>query len=303
MGRFGFVQNKTERIQRWRCRVCKSTMTEDRMLGDLRIQPDTIKRIVHLLCEGVGIRACERLTGTHRDTVLNVLEFAGERSIELFNNHVINLPVKAVQVDELYSFVYKKEKNCLPGEYDVGEHYTYLALDPISKLIIGFHIGKRNQDNTDSFVKDLGVRVDKTQPFDITSDGFPAYLSPIAEQFYGNAAYAQLVKNFHLLKYAKQLQMPVKCMERNVIFGQRKNQSISTSHVERLNLSVRMFNRRFTRKTIGYSKKLENLKHSVALFVAHYNFCRIHSTIKMTPAMGAGLLTAPLSIADLLGIK
>lgn len=302
MGRFGFVQNKTERIQRWRCRSCKTTTTEDRTLGDLRIDPAIIKSIVHLLCEGVGIRACERLTGAHRDTVMNVLEFAGKRSVELFNKHILNLSVREVQVDELYSFVYKKEKNCFPGEFDVGEHYTYLALDPISKLILGYHVGKRDQHNTDIFISDLGMRVDKNKHFDITSDGFPAYTAPIAEEFYGRGAYAQLIKNFHLLREAKQYGILIKCTEKTVIFGDRQNQSISTSHVERLNLSVRLFNRRFTRKTIGYSKKLENLKHSVSLFVAYYNFCWIHSTIKMTPAMAAGLTLKRFTVDELLNI-
>ena len=304
MNKFGFVHNKSEKIQRFRCKQCKTTATEERTLGDIRVDTKTVIKVVHMLCEGVGIRACERLCDIHRDTVMNILEFAGQRCIQTFNNHVINVAVKAIQIDELYAFVFKKERNCESHEVEFGDQYTYLAIDPESKLILGYLTGKRDQTTTDNFIRDLGARVDKEKQFDITSDGFPCYNNPIADQFYANAAYAQLVKNFHLLKIAKQRGEPLPCIERNLIFGQRQNQSISTSYVERLNLTLRIFNRRFTRKTIGYSKKLGSLKHSVALFVAHYNFCRVHSSLnKQTPAMAAGLTERPFSIGKLLCIE
>lgn len=303
MNKFGFLTNKFERVQRWRCSLCLVTKTDDRALGDVRVNEDTVIRVVEMLCEGIGIRACERLARVHRDTVMNILRFAGARSVETFNNHVLNTPIKAVQIDELYAFVLKKERNCLPHEYNYGDQYTYLALDPDSKLILAFATGKRDQTTTDEFISDLSIRVDRKNPFDITTDGFPCYNNPIAQYFYGNASYAQLVKNFHLMKIAKSRNERIPCMERNIIFGKRENQSISTSYVERLNLSVRLFNKRFTRRTICYSKTLDNLRHSVCLFVAHYNFCRVHSSIKCTPAMKAGLIDRALNIRELLGIQ
>lgn len=303
MGRFGFLQNKAEKIQRWRCRECKTTTTEDRRLGQVRIDESKVIQVVNFLCEGIGIRACERLAHIHRDTVMNILQFAGNRAVETFNNHLINISVKEIQIDELYSFVQKKEQNCLPFEVEHGEFYTYLAIDPITKLVVAYQVGKRNQDTTNMFISDLSVRLNKEQSFDITSDGFPCYNGPIAEHFYGNASYAQLVKNFHLLKIAKKRKEPIRCMERNIIFGNRENQSISTSFVERLNLTVRLFNKRFTRKTVCFSKSLENLRHSVALFVTYYNFCWVHSSLKVTPAMAAGIVDKKFSIADILCLK
>lgn len=255
-----------------------------------------------MLVEGVGIRAIERLIGVHRDTALGVLEFAARRSEEFFNNKILNLKVQAIQIDELYAFVRKKQMNCFPYEVECGDQYTYLALEPFNKLILSYHIGKRDQDNTNTFIKDLSLRVNRRTEFDITSDGFPCYNAPVAESFLANAAYAQLVKNFHLMKFAKETNQHVPCMERNIIFGERHNQSISTSYVERLNLSVRTFTKRFTRRSICYSKKLSNLRSSVALFAAHYNFCRIHSTLKTTPSVAAGLTTEPLTIKQLLGL-
>jgi len=300
MVKFGFSGGS----QRWRCKPCRFTRTEKRLTDNLRLSPDKIVQIVHLLVEGVGIRAIERLANVHRDTVLNVVEFAGNRCRQLFNQNIMNITVKAVQIDELYAFVCKKQYNCLPYEYDFGDQYTFLAIEPFTKLLLAHHTGKRDEDNTQTFIRDLSIRLDKTQSFDLTSDGFKPYDSVVRTEFEDCAAYAQLVKNFHLLKLAKRTgqKLTVPCMERNLIFGERQNQSISTSYIERLNLSVRTFTRRFTRRTIGYSKKLENLRHSVSLFAAHYNFCRIHSSIKTTPAVAHGIVDHVFSLNELLGI-
>lgn len=300
MAKFGFAMGAGERIQRFRCRHCRATQCEESQRAGLRLPKEKIVQVVHMLVEGVGIRAIERLTNVHRDTILNVLEFAGKRSEQFFNNTILNVKVNAVQIDELYAFVNKKQRNCFPYEVDFGDQYTYLAIEPFTKLVLSYHTGKRDEFNTEIFINDLSLRVSREQSFDITSDGFPAYTSAVSTEFEGEAGYAQLVKNFHLLKMAKESGEHIPCMEKNIIFGERKNQSISTSYIERLNLSVRTFTKRFTRRTICYSKKLDNLRHSVALFVAHYNFCRIHSTIRTTPAVASGLVANPLTITDLL---
>lgn len=289
--------------QRWICKPCRFTRTDKRPTDNLRLPPEKITQIVHLLSEGVGIRAVERLASVHRDTVLNVVEFAGNRCRALFNQNILNVTVNAVEVDEIYAFVCKKQYNCSPYEYDFGDQYTFLAIEPTTKLILAYHTGKRDEDNTKTFIRDLSIRLDKTQAFDLTSDGFKPYESVVKTEFEGCAAYAQLVKNFYLLKVAKRngQKLNVPCVARNLIFGNRNNQSISTSYVERLNLTVRTFTRRFTRRSIGYSKKLENLRHSVALFAAHYNFCRVHSTLGTTPAVAHGIVNHIYTLNELLG--
>lgn len=298
MIKFGFSGRL--RMQRYRCKSCGETDSVERTTGAMRLPVEKIIRIVELLVEGVGVRAIERLVDVHRDTVLNVVELAGNRSLEIFNHHVLGISVNAIQVDELYAFVGKKERNCLPYEVELGDQYTYLAIDPITKLVLSYHIGKRDEENTNTFIRDLSLRVNTNKKFDITSDGFVHYSNVIAEKFYANAAYAQLIKNFHLLKIAKARNERINFIQCYNVFGKRENQSISTSYIERLNLTVRTFNRRFTRRGIGYSKKLSNLRHSVALFVAHYNFCRIHSTLRTTPAVTAGICDKPLTIMELL---
>ena len=301
MVKFGFSSGS----QRWLCQPCKCTRTESKPTGDLRLPKDKIIQIVHMLVEGVGIRAIERLANVHRDTVLSVLDFAGTKAFSLFNSNLINLTVNAVQIDELYAFVLKKERNCLPWEYDYGDQYTYLAIEPFSKLLLAYHTGRRDEENACYFIQDLSLRLDKGQTFDITSDGFLGYTTVITTEFDNCAAYAQLVKNFHLLRLAKLngVESTVPCIERNIIFGNRQNHSISTSYIERLNLTVRTHNKRFARRSICYSKKLENLRHSVALFAAHYNFCRVHSTIKTTPAVKHGITDHVWSLEELLGLN
>jgi hypothetical protein len=299
MVKFGFSSGN----QRWLCQPCKCTRTENRPAGDLRLPHDKIIQITNMLVEGVGVRAIERLLNVHRDTVLNVVEFAGTKAIQVHNQNIINCTVRAVQIDELYAFVFKKQYNCLPWEYDFGDQYTYLAIEPFTKLALSHHTGKRNEENAEMFIRDLSFRLDKTQRFDLTSDGFKPYISIVTEEFENCASYGQLVKNFHLLKMAKRegKECLVPAVEKNEIFGERQHINLSTSYVERLNLSVRTFNKRFTRRSICYSKKLENLRHSVALFAAHYNFCRIHSTLKITPAMAHGITDHIWSVGELLG--
>ncbi|HVU09140.1 MAG TPA: IS1 family transposase [Verrucomicrobiae bacterium] len=297
MVKFGFSSGN----QRWLCRPCRCTRTENKPTGDLRLEPDKIIQIVHLLVEGVGIRAASRLADVHRDTVMNVLEFAGTKATQVFNQNIINVTVNSIQVDELYTFVRKKQYNCFNWEYDFGDQYTFLAIEPDTKLLLAYHVGKRDEHETKMFIRDLSLRIDKTKSLDITSDGFIPYVPCVTEEFQDCASYAQLIKNFQFIEKKERLLRNVPIVQKTILFGQRQNQSISTSYIERLNLSVRTFNRRFVRRGIGYSKKLENLKHAVALFAAHYNFCRIHSTIKTTPAVAHGIVNHIYSLQELMG--
>ncbi len=215
-----------------------------------------------------------------------------------------DLPVSLIELDELWAYVGKKQRKVQPTDgADVGDQYTFIALDASNKAIISYQTGKRNADNTDDFALDLRSRVTGTPQ--ISSDAWPAYFMAIARAFPNKGAdYGQIVKSY-------QGEPPINAARRyspgwvvrvrkRVIFGNPSKRLISTSYVERNNLNVRMDCRRFTRLTNAYSKKLAHHEAAVALFIACYNFCRVHSTIKETPAMAIGLTDRPWSIAELM---
>jgi IS1 family transposase len=288
------------------CKQCKRTFSDipAKPLDNLRVPFEKAAQITHLLVEGVGVRAVERLAGVHRDTVLAVLEVVGQKCARLLDQRVRNIAFESVQVDELFAFVGCKERNNLLKSREIGEQYVFLGVDSQSKFIINFTIGKRDPTTTQIYVQDLKKRVQL--PFQLTTDGFGAYPNEVFYTFEGEAHYAQLVKQYAAAidgeKGYHRRYSPSQCTgARKVIrCGNPSPDQISTSYVERTNLSVRLFNRRFTRLTLGYSKKLANLKHSVALFIAHFDFCRIHSAHGKTPAQAAGLTDKAWSVQDLL---
>jgi IS1 family transposase len=270
----------------------------------LRVDLDKAVQIIAMLVEGVGVRAVERLTGVHRDTVLNVLEVAGCKCARLMDARVRNHPFEFVQVDELFSFVWCKEKNNRLHSRSRGDQYTFLGVDAPSKFIINYAVGKRDAVTAQQYVQDLQKRV--KSPFQLTTDGFGAYQSEVYFTFQNQIHFAQLIKEYanpkEIEDSAERRYSPSECIgiKTKIRCGHPSPDQISTSYVERTNLSVRLFNRRFTRLTLGYSKKLANLKHSVALLVAHFNFCRVHSAHGQTPAVAAGLADHVWTIHELL---
>lgn len=301
--KFGFFG--PERIQRYRCKQCGKCYADipERPLDALRVSFDKAVQITHMLCEGVGIRACARLTHTHRDTVLAILELAGRKAASLMDKRVRNHPFEFVQVDELFCFVGCKERNNEFRDENIGEQYVYLGIDAVSKFIINSVTGKRNAITTQLYMQDLKKRV-KT-PFQLSTDAYGAYKAEVYWNFFDDVHYGQIHKNYENPKehdYTDRRYSPSQfvSVEKRIISGNPSYPEISTSYVERTNLSVRLFNRRFTRLTLGYSKKLANLKHSVALLIAHFNFCRVHSAHKQTPAMACGLADRVWMVADLL---
>jgi len=212
------------------------------------------------------------------------------------------------QCDELYSFVFCREiqnKLHLP---EIGEQYTFLGVDRRSKLILSHFVGKRDEVSTDAFMADLRKRV-KGWP-QITTDGFPCYRSAIENSFGDNVHFAQQVKQFAdgtLIPKIRRRMLRSMPREKRCVgvktfvrTGNPDRALITTSHVERTNLSVRLFNRRYTRLTMGFSKTLENHRHALALFIFHFNFCRIHSAHNQTPAMAAGIENHQWTIEDFL---
>jgi len=279
-------------------------MSESQPLDGLRVNFEMACQVVHLLVEGMGIRAIERFTQLNRRTVLGILAMAGENAARLLDEKIRDVQCSSVQCDELYSFVNCLERNNKFQAAEIGEQYTYLGIDRQSKLILSHLTGKRNDQTTEIFMADLRKRVKGT--CQLTSDAFSGYRSAVANTFGQNVHFAQQTKiysnAFPMLKKVRRILKPEGCVgiKTYIRIGNPNRSLITTSHVERTNLSVRIFTRRFARRMIGYSKKLENLRHAVALFVWHFNFVRKHSAHGKTPAEAAGLTPKPMIIADLL---
>lgn len=252
------------------------------------------------LTEGCSIRATERLTGIHRDTIMRLGVRVGEGCADLHDRMMRGLQVPILEFDEVWGYVGKKQKRTQPGETEIGDQYSFTALDSTSKAIIAYVTGKRNEVTTLAFVNDVWERIINRPQ--ITTDGYGPYLSAVAECFGDGADFAQLVKHYsaeHAVEAKRRYSPPhVVRVERMVVSGSPRH--ISTSYVERSNLTLRMQQRRFTRLTNGFSKKLRNHKAAVALFVAHYNLCRVHETIRMTPGMALGVTDHIWNIGELI---
>jgi IS1 family transposase len=253
------------------------------------------------LCEGVSIRATERLTGINRNTIMRLGVKVGEGCEVLHNSVMTNLTINRLEFDELWGFVKKKRKRVTEADPDtVGDQYTFMAMDAVGKAIIAWRIGKRNSRNTIDFVADVRRRV-RNNP-DISTDGFPAYLNAIEEVFQGQSQYGIVDKQEVIVAkgpdakkyYAKQVLSQV---VRTGIVGMPS--VISTAFIERQNLTFRMSQRRMTRESNGFSKKFENHCAATALYVFHYNFCRVHETLRITPAMHLGLTDHIWSISEM----
>lgn len=245
-------------------------------------------QILSLLTEGNSIRGVERLTGTHRDTVMRLLVKYGNKAQRVLNNRMEDLKPRKMEIDEIWTYVKKKQKMLTSIEVyyskaSVGDHYVFVAIDPETKIVPTFLVGKRTKECTYTFVSDLASRI--TAKYQLTSDGFAAYEEVIKSIYSpGTITYGQLVKEIVYEGNRKRLTITKK-----PILGRISLKNISTSIIERQNLTMRTQMRRFTRLTNAYSKKLENLKAAVALHFYYYNFIRIHQTLRMTPAMKAGL--------------
>jgi IS1 family transposase len=205
---------------------------------------------------------------------------------------MVNLPCKIIQVDEMWSFTYAKQKNVpdhLKHEDGVGDTWTWIAMDSETKLVPCFHVGKRNASDAYFFINNLAPRL--ASRVQLTSDGLKAYVEAVEGAFGADIDFAQLVKLYGNEFGGEVRYSPAVCTgaRKMSITGNPDKALISTSHIERQNLSVRMGSRRFTRLTNGFSKKIEQHKNAIALHFMHYNFCRIHTTLRVTPAMQAGL--------------
>jgi transposase-like protein/IS1 family transposase len=300
--RFGKHRNG---LRRFRCPKCLKTYTEPhrRTLDTMYIPQEKAVLALRLLLEGNSIRSTERITELDRNTIMSLLVKAGERCQSLMDSKLRNLPMKHVQIDEIWTFVQKKNRRVRKGDSpEIGDQWVFVAIDADTKLIPAFHVGKRHLFDTRTFLWDLYTRIEgRTQ---ITTDGLNHYRAGVPEAFGLDVDFAQVVKMFDHGQYenteARYSPSPIIEVISKVRSGDPDPAHISTSYVERQNLTMRMAIRRFTRLTNAFSKKLANLKMAVALHFAYYNFCRVHSSLRVTPAMEAGITDHVWTITELL---
>ena len=293
-------------IQRYRCNSCSSVFTNEQpRIGSHYIRQDQAEKALLMMLEGMSVRSISRITGLHRDTILALMLTAAENAQRVLETKIRNIKANYVECDEVWCFVAKKAKRVRkddPAEF--GDQWVFVALDAETKLVPCFEVGKRTRETTYKFLASLQSHLSEAR-FQLTTDGFHFYQRGVEDVFAGQADFAQLVKLYgdYGQHDAAGKYSPGKIMEviSKIRDGQPDPEHISTSYVERSNLSLRMHLRRFTRLTNAYSKKLENLKAAVCLWFAFYNFCRVHQTLRVTPAMEAGITDHIWSLAELLG--
>jgi transposase-like protein/IS1 family transposase len=301
--RFGTYGKR--RIQRYRCTRCSATFSEPqpKPLGTHYISVERAAQVVSMLCEGMSMRAIARVTGVDRTTIMSLLATVGEKCQRIFDTRVRGVKCKRVQCDEIWNFCYAKEKNVpagKKGEFGFGDVWTWVGIDADTKLNVSYLVARRDTPCAVAFMEDLASRIDSR--IQLTTDGLRAYLIAVQGAFGLDVDFATLHKLYGLPPGEERRYSPPICIgsKTSVVVGTPDPDHISTSYIERQNLTMRMQMRRFTRLTNGFSKKIENMRHAVALYMVHQNFVRIHQTLRVTPAMEAGLTDHAWSIEELL---
>ncbi|MDE2227620.1 MAG: IS1 family transposase [Alphaproteobacteria bacterium] len=266
-----------------------------------RLTTEERARILGLMIEGMAIRAISRQTGASKNTIVKLLRDAGRACSEYQDKTLRNLPCKHLQLDEIWSFVAMEAKNvpeARKGEFDIGDVWTWTAIDADTKLIPSWLVADRSGEAAKQFVADLATRL--AGRVQITSDGHRPYLQAIDDAFGIDVDYAMLEKIYAAPIEGQTRYSPPVCVgaKRREITGKPDPAHISTSFAERSNLSIRMGLRRFTRLTNAFSKKLENHVYGLSIYFMHYNFCRIHQTTRVTPAMAAGVINKLWDMTD-----
>ena len=291
--------------QRYRCKSCGATVTDtpDNPIAPMRIGMERATLILSLLVEGMSIRSVERVTGHHRDTVTRLLVLAGRKCERLLAELCQDVEVEDVEADELWCYVGMKEKTKVGQGIDdpqLGDAYTFIGMERNSKLVLAWELGRRTTQHTDAFVEKLDRAT--AGRFQVTTDGLNTYPDAIGYHLGTRTDYAVLIKEYGSDASEEHRYSPPSIIgiTKTPVHGNPDRDRICTSIVERQNLTVRMQMRRFTRLTNGFSKKWENLKAALALHFAHYNLCRMHSSIRMTPAMKAGVTRSIWGVGELL---
>ena len=259
--------------------------------------------VVSMLAEGSSIRAIERITGINRNTIMNLGVRVGQGCARILDAKMRDLTCRFLQFDEIWGFIGKKEKHrVFSDDPTLGDVWTFCAIDAETKIVPSFKVGKRNHLTANAFVGDVASRL-KNRP-QISSDGMRAYVEAIEGAFGMNVDFGMIIKSYGVDRgehhQERRYSAPeVTSIEKMVVMGQPNMDLISTSHIERLNGTTRLHMRRLTRLTYAFSKKLVNFEAAVALHFAYYNFVRSHGSLKMTPAMMAGIEKSFWTVGDL----
>lgn len=292
--------------QRYRCKLCGATFIEHkpRPLGDLRLPMEKAVAVLKMLLEGVSVRSTERLTGVSKKAILRLLVLVGFRARQFWTDRMKNIRCDELQVDEVWSFVGMKERTrkILDRSEDFSDCYVFTAIDPNTKLLVNWHAGKRGFGDCEYFCEKLARCT--TGRIQLTTDGFTPYSNLMVEAFRSRIDFAQLIKIFGTPSTAGSTYTPavIKTTRKRVCMGKPDPAKVSTSIVERSNLTLRMRCRRFTRLTNAHSKCWQNHEAAIALVFMAYNFVTIHSTLKTTPAVRHGLAARPWSIEEMLEV-
>jgi IS1 family transposase len=259
--------------------------------------------VIAALAEGMAIRQIERMTDIHRDTIMRLGVRVGQGCARLLDEKMRGLECRDIQVDEIWGFIQKKKRNIKETDdpREVGDVWTFCAIDSETKLVPSYKVGKRDSLTANAFIEDLAGRLKNR--VQLSSDALPAYIEAVEQGFGADVDYGQIVKVYEAVESTPQRRYsPHKLVSvhTNTITGNPLPPLISTSYVERLNLTTRHHMRRLTRLTVAFSKKLENFKAAVGLHFAYYNFCRIHKTLRCTPAMAAGVTKHVWELKELL---
>ncbi len=298
--KFGKRQNR----QRYQCTQCRKVFTDarDNTLDGMYLPIEKAEMVLKLLLEGNSVSSVVRLTDINQRTILKLLVLAGEKCERIMAEKIRNVKVQDVECDELWSFIGKKQKRVRPeDEPGAGDAYTFLAIERNTKLVLNIAVGKRDQSTTDVFIEGLRIATSPSH-FQITTDGFAPYRSAITTTLGDRCDFAMLIKVYRASQEGEARYSPAEVASTEVVpvIGQPDPARICTSIVERQNLSVRMGTRLFTRLTNAFSKKFENHWAAVACWFTFYNFCRIHKSLRVTPAMAAGIADHIWSVRELL---
>jgi IS1 family transposase len=291
--------------QRFRCVICGLTWIKERPkpLGEMRIDKVRAVLCLRLLLEGNSIRSVERITGVNQNTIMSLLEMVGHRAMLYWQTKMQNLPAMDVEVDEIWGFIGCKEKTRNRNQYgeSCGDCYTFTAIERTTKLLLAFHVGKRTYNDTVAFAESL--RLATTGRFQLSADGFSPYKYAVPNAFHGQVDFAQLIKIYGNpsedpnTRYSPGAIIDVRM---HSVCGYPDPSKVCTSHVERQNLNIRMAVRRMTRLTNAFSKKWQNHEYHLAIYFLYYNFCRVHVTLKTTPAIAAGIAEEKWTVEKLL---
>jgi IS1 family transposase len=257
--------------------------------------------VIAALAEGSSIRAIERITGVHRDTIMRLGVKVGRGCTAMMDAKMRNLPCTRLEIDEIWGFVGKKEVRVRPGDNpELGDVWTFCAIDADTKLVPAFKVGDRDSKTATLFLADLEKRM--RSRVQISTDGLRAYVEAMESTFAGNADYGRIVKVYGSEELPNRRYSPPEVIssEKTIISGRPNWDLISTSYIERLNATTRLHMRRLTRLTLAFSKKRENFEAAVGLHFAYYNFVKRHNTLRCTPAMAAGVTQSFWNVGELL---